>query len=135
MANYESIIRTNYFRVTDEEKYNELFNNLCAEDTIHDFSYTDDNGVIWHGFGSYGNVYCEEDDDYSLGEFYSGIQSILPADEALITFEIGNEKLRYLVGIAVVVTKDSFDVMDLNRLAIDKAKVRIGDWFVTQTDY
>ena len=35
----------------------------------------------------------------------------------------------------VVVTKDSFDVLDLNRLSIDKAKERIGDWFVTQMEY
>ena len=27
MANYECVSRTNYFRVTDEEKYQELFQN------------------------------------------------------------------------------------------------------------
>lgn len=31
MANYEAYVRTNYFRVTDERTYQELFKRLSAE--------------------------------------------------------------------------------------------------------
>ena len=30
MANYMATARTNYFRVTDESRYSELFNKLCC---------------------------------------------------------------------------------------------------------
>ena len=38
MANYTAASRTNYFRVTDEDKYSELFSNLTSEDIINDFT-------------------------------------------------------------------------------------------------
>lgn len=38
MANYESVTRTNYFRVTDEKRYEELYNRLRGyADQIYPF--------------------------------------------------------------------------------------------------
>lgn len=51
MANYYGKVRTNYFRVTDEEKYLEIRRGLQGtEDTI-EFWDEDRNGVLCHGFG------------------------------------------------------------------------------------
>ena len=47
--NYDATVRTNYFRVTDEEKYNNLIKGLSS---FEDFTETR-NGQIFHGFGSY----------------------------------------------------------------------------------
>ena len=55
MANYMATARTNYFRVTDENRYSELFDKLYCEDSIEDFTENKD-GIIYHGFGAYGSI-------------------------------------------------------------------------------
>lgn len=50
MANYECTYRTNYFRVTDEEKYKKLISKLSG-DYFEDFTESD-----LHGFGGYGHL-------------------------------------------------------------------------------
>lgn len=57
MSNYYSNSRTNYFRVTDETKFEELFANLVSDDgcEVYDFTKVVD-GVTLHGFGSYGSI-------------------------------------------------------------------------------
>ena len=98
MANYIATTRTNYFHVTDEDKYSKLLESLDADD-FKDFTETEEDGKLIHGFGCYGTIYSEDD------EFYEGIREILPDDEAFMQFEVGNEKLRYVVGDAIIVTK------------------------------
>ena len=135
MANYMSTVRTNYFRVTNENRYQELFNNLCSEDNIHDFSKTKD-GVLYHGFGSYGSIdYINADEDYNFAEFLDELQKILPEDEAFMFFESGYEKLRYVTGIAIVVTKNEIVSEEISTWAIKKAKELLGNSFTTEIDY
>ena len=56
MSSYYANSRTNYFRVTDEEKYTKLFANLvCDEDEVYDFTKVE-NGVTLHAFGGYGSI-------------------------------------------------------------------------------
>ena len=62
MANYMATARTNYFRVTDEKRYAELFKGLCSEGEVYDFTEEKD-GVIYHGFGSYDSITWVDDDD------------------------------------------------------------------------
>lgn len=50
MTNHKEVNKTNYFRVTNEEKYKKLFGMLTAKDTIHDLTKTDKNGDTWHAF-------------------------------------------------------------------------------------
>lgn len=58
MANTNIIYRTNYFRVTDENAYKKIYNNIDAED-IEDFSEEKD-GMLYHGFGGFGSIsYCD----------------------------------------------------------------------------
>lgn len=138
MANYTATCRTNYFRVTNEERYNELFSMLSAEGEIYDFTKVDEDGCIWHGFGCYDTVFCydEELDEYT-DAFYVGLKDILPDDEAFILFEVGNENLRYVTGFATIVTHDHIEVVDLNHISKKKAGEMLGldGCFETQTEY
>ena len=141
MANYMASARTNYFRVTDEEKYKELFNGLCGEDDIADFT-KEENGVVYHGFGSYCSIeYCapsEEDDDYeyNFDAFLDELQKILPDDEVFVYMEAGNEKLRYVSGYVIVMTNKECKSMSLDNWARQQAKQMLNnDDFETQMTY
>ena len=107
MANYVGTVRTNYFRVTDEKKYAELFSRLCSEDNIYDFSRREEDGTIMHGFGcnNWISMMSDEDEMCSLNPFFFAMQDILPEDDAFAIIEIGQEKLQYVDGFATVVTK------------------------------
>lgn len=138
MANYNSCARTNYFRVTDEEKYKKLFEGLTAEDRVEDFTETRD-GVIWHGFGSYSCIFWtsgEEDEECTRDDFYTQLQEILPEDEAFIYLENGYEKLRYLTGFAEIVTKHDIRYVSVDDMALAEARNMLGNPdFTTQLDY
>ena len=135
MANYMSVSRTNYFRVTDEEKYQVLFSNLCSESDIEDFTEERD-GVLYHGFGTYGSVeYLDEDENYNFDLFLNELQKILPDNEAFMYFESGYEKLRYVIGYAVVVTSKEIAYENIGDWAISKAKELLGSDFKTKIDY
>lgn len=126
MANYNAYVTTNNFTVTDEEKYQKLYKGLISEDLYY-ASYKDEEGVLHHGFASYGSVdyYHEDDEDYEepdFDEFVNGLQKILPEDETFILYEVGHEKLRYVCGYAIVVTKTDYEVIDLENTAKEMAK-------------
>lgn len=136
MANYYANVRTNYFRVTDEEKYQKLFNRLGSEYQIEDFSEVKD-GVMYHGFGAYGTIdfYDENDLEIDFDIFLKEMQEILPDNEAFIYFETGNEKLKYLVGSCIIVTNKEIVSENIDDWAIKKSKELLGDDFVTQINY
>ena len=68
MANYLATARTNYFRVTNEEKYQELFSKLVSEDEIEDFTEIKD-GTTYHGFGAYAPIEYIDNDEYDFDIF------------------------------------------------------------------
>ena len=112
MANYRCISRTNYFRVTDEKKYKELFACLTAEDKVLDFSKKID-GKQYHAFGAYSEINFKpinrtenETDILDIDEFAEALQPILPKGEAFIYHEAGHEKLCYILSYAVIATHD-----------------------------
>lgn len=144
MANYCSNSRTNYFRVTDEAKYAELFANLvCKEGKIHDFSKIDEDGVHLHGFGSYSSIDYKVptqdstvDFDSDFDVFLTELQKILPSDEAFIYREIGHAKLRYVYGYSIVVTNNKIESIDISEGAEDLARKMLGNnHFITQMNY
>lgn len=118
MANWYGASRTNYFKVTNEIKYREIFNGLiCSEDEIEDFTKTAEDGSILHGFGGYGYIYWQPpvdkngnlqysedyDADYELQTFLEELSEILTDDSIFILETIGNEKLRYLTADIIIV--------------------------------
>lgn len=133
MANYNSCSRTNYFRVTDEAKYKKLFKKLTSDGEVEDLSKEENNGVLYHAFGAFGSVdyiiQSKDNDDYEydFDFFLKEIQKILPEKEAFIYMESGHEKLRYVVGFAIIVTKDKIETVNIQRDALDKAREMLGD--------
>lgn len=140
MANYISQCRTNYFRVTDEEKYQKIFSRLIGNETeIEDFTEEKD-GDILHGFGSLSTVYYKTDEseepDGNLEAFLQELQLILPHGEAFIFIECGHQKLNYISGHVSVVTKDNIRHLTLDNLALVLAREMLNDpEFTTRMEY
>lgn len=129
MANYYETTRTNYFKVTDEDRYKELFGNLCSEDEIHDFTKIDKDGAVWHGFGSYGTIdyRLKDEDDWDMDTFFKELQKILPDGEAFIMMGSGYEKLRYVTGWCVVVTNKEIRSTNIQTEALNSARAMLND--------
>lgn len=142
MANYCANARTNYFRVTDEEKYSVLFSKLVSDNgnEVHDFT-KEENGVKLHCFGCFGSIDFlvsspdAEDPEYDWDVFTKKLQEILPEDEAFIYLENGHEKLCLVSGFSVIVTKDKVEYVDIRSTALEKAREMLNNKnYYTQTD-
>ena len=118
MANYYCTSRTNYFHVTDENKYQEIFSHLNGDEGgIIDFTKKDDDGRLLHGFGCEGEISYyenEEDDEPSQDYMVDCIRQLLPDGECFVYMSAGAEKLRYVAGWAVIATKSDVRSIDLS---------------------
>ena len=122
MASYLCAIRTNYFRVTEEEKFRNLIDEFLSG-SCEVFTRTDVNSNKLVGFGSDENINWPEDET----GFFSGLQECLAEDDSIIVLEVGHEKLRYFVGAATIITRSSIETIDLTSLAISKAAEMLGN--------
>lgn len=135
MANYTCTSRTNYFSVTDEDAYAKLFANLISDDPIEDMSETRD-GVLYHAFGCFSPVdFQVNDDENNMDTFARMLQQILPENEAFILLEAGNEKLRYIVGMATIITKTTIKCLSLEDIALETCRNILGNDFTTKMSY
>ena len=120
MANYCSTTRTNYFHVKDPDKFRALMEDVVG---VELWDETDDAGQPVFAFGSYGRIEGTDPyDDDAYDKFITALQEHVADDDAVIIIEVGNEKLRYLVGLALVVTSKGCDNVDLNGEAIELAR-------------
>lgn len=146
MANYCCAIRTNYFRVKDEDKFRALMNRVYGlEDSVELWEEKHGEQTIF-GFGCYGgiagvrNAMSDEDDDIdedtAYDEFVKGLQECVADDDAIIIMEAGNEKLRYVIGAATVITSNGYEYLDIERIATAKGAEMLNhpEW-KTQCDY
>ena len=143
MANYNAVIRTNYFSVADEARFREIMASCVGtEEAVMIFE--PENGSKKFGFGCYGTIYGippdsedgDDDEDADLGTFYDALQSVLADGDAIIITEIGWEKMRYLVGVCTVITKREIQCIDVCKKAVELAGELLGDnGFTTQMDY
>lgn len=116
MANYECASRTNYFRVTDDERFNQRIAGKLTSDDGNDvsvWSRTEDE-VKKYAFGAYGEILYEGIPLTDSEEFQTEMQEILPDGEAFVLEEVGHEKLRYLSGVAYIITKHDNDCIDFD---------------------
>jgi hypothetical protein len=119
MANYMCYSRTNSFKVTDSDKFKELIGRIACEDDVK----------VWPGLdgtfslGAYGNItsYYDEDKDRYF-DIFDELQKLLPDGEAAIFFEVGYEKLRYLVGQVSVVTNKAVRFSNIEQEAFNILK-------------
>ena len=130
MANYCCTIRTNYFHVKDEAEFRSLMEQTYgSEDTIEVWEKRDDGGNTMFGFGCYGGIAGirntdEEDDDLedtAFDRFLEKLQQCVAEDDAVVIMEAGNEKMRYIVGTALILTNKECECLDIAELAEKRA--------------
>ena len=129
MADYCCTIRTNYFHVKDDENFRALMNRVYGcEDSVELWEEKDEDGKTVFGFGVYGGISGlrdsdddDIDDDLSYDIFIDKLQASVADDDAIIILESGNEKMRYVIGSATIITNSGYNHMDITDLAAKKA--------------
>lgn len=136
MATYNGFTRTNYFSVTDEEKLRNIADRIIWDSG--DDAFFEERGGMF-AFGAYGSVcglrmaesedncdteedYDDCDDEFEADAVYEALQAIVAPGDAIIITEIGYEKLRYLVGYAVVITSNAIETVELRNDAVNAAR-------------
>ena len=124
MADYEATTRSNYFHVTDEEKFHQIFEQIQEKNFGFELFTGSDHT---YGFGSYSDV--DMDDIFEL-------QDIIPDDDCIIVMESGHEKLRYVDGTGYVITKERIESLSIMSWVQQKAKELMQDPdYTTHIDY
>lgn len=129
MANYCCTIRTNYFHVKDDDAFRALMNRVYGcEDSVELWEEKDKDGRTVFGFGTYGGISGlrdadddDTDDNSSYDNFIDKLQASVADDDAIIILEAGNEKMRYVIGSATIITSSSYKYMDITNLAAELA--------------
>lgn len=147
MANYISSTRTNYFHVTDEDKFRSIIDRCFAEDNIEVWSERDENNHTVFGFGVYGTFYGimeDQNGDYNedietsdaFDKFVEKLQEIIEPNDACIIYNAGWEKLRYVGADATIITKTDVATTNLTDAATNLARKALDNpnWN-TQSDY
>ena len=144
MADYYGKTRTNYFSVTDAEKFKEIMASCRATNEIEIFDEKQNDGSINYMFCSEGIIqgladgenngdtdneddYDDEDMDYNYDAFCESLQKILPDNDAIIITEVGSERKRYLIGSSTVITSKDFKCIDINREAVKLAAAMLNN--------
>ena len=120
MSNYYGVIRTNYFHVKDEEQFRALMAKTAGdEDGIElwdDVIDVEDKQMF--GFGVYGGISGiqnddDEYDDESYDRFIDGLMECVAENDAILIFEAGHEKLRYVGGGVTIITAKGVEYINL----------------------
>lgn len=136
MTNYESCIRTNYFHVNNPEEFKKYMRRVYGtEDSIELWEEKDSEGKPVFGFGTMGGIggvnpedeNAEEVEDSEYDTVIDDLQTFVADGDAIIILECGHEKLRYIVGSALIITKDQCESMDIADLAASQAARLLGD--------
>jgi len=139
MANYESAVRSNYFKVRNVEAFKD-FCSRCGMEFIESSKTQGDThddrlknnpedlvGFICGENGIPNEILNQDYDEYEEFDFYTTLAEHLEKGQVAVVQEIGCEKMRYLVGYAVAVNWEGKSVSvgldDIYRLAEKKFKV------------
>lgn len=129
MANYTATFRTNYFRVTDKEKFQNAVSSMYVSDG--NVEVYEENGCFM--FGGDGNLMgaipepAEEGDEPDFALMVEQLQDVLPDGEAILLMTAGHEKLRYVVGTTLVITKKEHKFIDMKDVAMIAAREMLDD--------
>ena len=131
MDNSRGRMRTNYFKVTDVDKFTTILSKCKLEDDEQIQLFNKDiDGEKLYAFGCSSNVegYCyEEIDEPNFDDFISDLQTIIAPGHSIIMMEIKYRLLCYIYSAAFVITADSVDTLDLTQLATEKAAEVLGN--------
>lgn len=146
MANYSCTIRTNYFHVKDNEKFEEFMAHVYGED-LELFHTVDSNGNKLYGFGCYGGIsgYFDSEEDYkdddeawdnAYDNFIDRLADHVTEDDAVLIFESGYEKLRYVVGSVTVITNKGYEYRDITNIGVEVASQMLNNPnYITRCEY
>ena len=115
MATYTGKFRTNYFSVTDKEK----FKKMCEE--IEAVYIEDDDKVGFYKQDSYGLW------DETISFIAENLQPILDPEDACIITEVGSEAMRYFVACCTIITHTVVTSVDLLECADEVVKNILGN--------
>ena len=125
MANYYEMTRTNYFKITDSDKFKEICEEITSESGV-EFDVTEKDGKLYGCISSESIIMLnDEDESVDVESFYKKLQTVLEEDDAIIFISIGHEKLRYLVGMITVITKDDIQYINLEDKAMELARTML----------
>lgn len=157
MANSIVKTRTNYIKITDEEKFRNIMLRCVTDDNdVSVITHTDEENVERFGFYCDGNICglripsdecnaenclnCDHKDecnnDYEWDALLKELQTVIAPDDALIITTLSYEKLCYLEAYSEIVTHDSIKGITLSSLSLETAQKMLGnkDW-TTRSDY
>lgn len=124
MSNYYGVIRTNYFHVKDEEQFRALMAKTAGDEGGIELwdDVKDADGKQMFGFGVYGGISGiqnddDEYDDESYDRFIDGLMECVAEDDAILIFEAGHEKLRYVGGGVTIITAKGVEYINLEESA------------------
>ena len=141
MANYYATARTSYTKVKDVEKFKEWVEyGIPFAKTVLIEKDSEEHGELY-------GMYFDDDDSNGIPEFdidenddsidYDICQEIQPhiEDGWSITFmEVGAEKMRYLIGYAMVVTPTEIEKVSLQSMVSEKLE-ELGNPLSTECQY
>ncbi|MGB9879691.1 MAG: hypothetical protein ACPLRM_02905 [Anaerolineae bacterium] len=122
MADYVSLVRTNYFRVKDLERFKEF----CRRYGLSPIDGPSGSvGFMLEGVNEgIPSGYVDETGEYHEVDFFGELSRLLVEGQVAEVREIGNEKMRYLVGCTVAVHSNGerleVNLNDIYRLAKEK---------------
>lgn len=143
MANYECVTRSNYFHVKDADAFRKFMDRVYGGVDI--WEEKDATGKLVFGFGAYGGI-CginppdgaadDEQYDDSYDAFINELQEHIAEDDAVIILEAGYEKMRYVVGSAIIVTHTEIEYLDISSWAVKRgAELLKNPEWTTKCDY
>lgn len=142
MANYNCVVRTNYFHVKDVEAFKRMMDQVVgSEDEVSLWEENDQEENPIFAFGCYGgiaglpNESDDEIDDDSYNRFTDELQKCVAENDAVIIMESGHEKIRYVTGSAFIITSNATKYLDVETLALEATKKMVGTEFVKRLDY
>lgn len=127
MANYECHTRTNYFHVKDVEQFKELMAHTYGSDGVVElWEKTDDEDNPIFAFGCSGAVSIVKnthsgDIKAEYDEFIDALQGCVEDGDAIIIMQSGHDELKYLTGLALVITHDTYEELSISEIACEKA--------------
>lgn len=134
MANYYASARTSYFKVKDEIKFREWAKSRTLEvwETTENDPYTDKLFALGpnRNDAGFASLYLDDDELTSDEcEPFDGqvditeeLREHIADDWAAIYVEAGSEKLRYVIGLAAVITSKEITTMEINKWATNWCK-------------
>lgn len=126
--------KTNYFGITDRQAFNALIARTDAEDTIEVLERLDEPSKV--ALACRGCIYgLKDDDSWDASGFTSGLQNLLAPGDAIILQEVGPEGIRCVWGMAIIITRDAIEYLNLDEVAFGAARNMLGyEWSTTMDE-